>query len=166
MTMDPKSKTVQTVTRGIETIGLGRVITKNDAERLAAAINMIRPDWPVQSLLTLLRGYATRPLRDIGVALAWVALDPDSESPGRLAQDGPWWKAAVADRPAVQQPGSRNDPAHIVLARMASSGHPDCEHGEARGPAYCGICRNDAGLVANRGIRYTENGHHAEETDA
>jgi hypothetical protein len=47
------------------------MIEKPDAERIAAAVNNLRPDWPVGSLMTLLGNQKIRyrPYRDIAVAL-------------------------------------------------------------------------------------------------
>src|ERR1035437_6134649 len=68
--------------------------TENQLERLAAMANAIRPEWPVKSLITLLaRDHATRPYRDLAVALAWIATDAQTKTPARLAEAGPWWTA-------------------------------------------------------------------------
>lgn len=65
-----------------------------ELERLAAMGNALRPEWPVKSLLTHLRNHhATRAYRDLAVALAWVATDPATLTPARLAESGPWWRA-------------------------------------------------------------------------
>jgi hypothetical protein len=68
--------------------------TENQIERLAAMANAIRPEWPIRSLLTILtRDHATRPYRDLAVALAWIATDAKTKTPARLAEAGPWWTA-------------------------------------------------------------------------
>ncbi len=68
--------------------------TSNEIQRLAAAANALRPEWPVSSLITLLSTkQATRPYRDLAVALAWVATDATSKTPARLSEAGPWWSA-------------------------------------------------------------------------
>jgi hypothetical protein len=68
----------------------------NEAMRIAAATNQLRPDWPVASLVTLLARpeLANRPRRDVAVALTWVACDAESKTPARVLEAGPWWKAA------------------------------------------------------------------------
>ena len=80
----------------------------HEAERIANAINVLRPDWPVASLRTLLgRPELTRrPRRDVLVALAWVAAEPESQKPYRVLESGPWWAAAAAEhaRPATEAP--------------------------------------------------------------
>lgn len=72
----------------------------NDLEiaRIAGAVSTLRPDWPTQSLITLLRTkLANRPRRDVAVALVWVACDSDTLTPARVLEAGPWWKATSAD---------------------------------------------------------------------
>lgn len=68
------------------------------ADRIAAAVNMLRPDWPTRSIRKLLDRptLAGRPLRDVAVALTWVACDPGSATPARVTTAGPWWTAAAA----------------------------------------------------------------------
>lgn len=63
-----------------------------EAARLAAAAHALRPDWPAQSTMTLLHQIAAWPLRDAAVQLAWLACDPETETPARILQDGPWRK--------------------------------------------------------------------------
>jgi hypothetical protein len=71
--------------------------TKNELARLAAAVAILRPDWNPRSLQTLLeRDHALRPLRDLAVALVWIATDPDTKTPARLSEHGPWWVATSA----------------------------------------------------------------------
>lgn len=72
-----------------------------EIEKIAAAINILRPDWPTRSLITLLKRpqLAGRPRRDVLVALAWVASEPNTANPGRVLEAGPWWKAAAAGEP-------------------------------------------------------------------
>ena len=71
---------------------------ETERQRIAAAINQMRPDWPIKSLLTLLDGkqLANRPRRDVAVALAWIAADMDTKTPARVLEDGPWWRATTA----------------------------------------------------------------------
>lgn len=67
--------------------------TETEIERLAAATNQLRPDWPVQSLRTHLRTHhANRAYRDLAVALAYIATDPTTLTPARLKEPGPWWR--------------------------------------------------------------------------
>lgn len=72
-----------------------------EAERIAAAINLLRPDWPLKQLQTLLADerITHRPRRDALVALAWVACETNSASPYRVLESGPWWRAVAVDEP-------------------------------------------------------------------
>lgn len=73
------------------------MLSQVEAHRLAAAVNQLRPDWPLASLSTWIRNHLTeRAYRDAAVALTWVACDPQTSSPGRVLEAGPWWKATQA----------------------------------------------------------------------
>lgn len=76
-------------------------MTKTEATRLAAAVAVLRPDWPEPSLRTFIGQHlAHRAYRDVSVALAWVATDPDTHTPARVLEAGPWWQASrTADVP-------------------------------------------------------------------
>lgn len=52
---------------------------------------MVRPDWLVASLVNLLHEFRAKPVRDVHLALLWIAYDPATKTPGRLREDGPWW---------------------------------------------------------------------------
>lgn len=86
----------------------------NDAEvkRLAHAINELRPSWPISSLTTFIsRSLSNRNYRDAAVALVYVALDADgagnyvTETPRRVLEAGPWWKAAEINQTHIR-PGA------------------------------------------------------------
>ena len=81
----------------------------HEAQRIAAAMHAARPDWPASSLLTLIRKkLINRPRRDVLVALAWVASEPNSATPARVLEAGPWWRAAGMEgatwRPEAWEP--------------------------------------------------------------
>lgn len=68
--------------------------TETETARLAAAVNLLRPDWPAASIATVIRTHqGHRTLHDIAVALTWVATDPASQTPARVNEQGPWWSA-------------------------------------------------------------------------
>jgi hypothetical protein len=68
--------------------------TPIELARIAAAVNLLRPDWPISSVQTLLENHhSSRPFHDLAVAAVWVATDPDSKTPARLTEAGPWWAA-------------------------------------------------------------------------
>lgn len=76
-------------------------MNENDISRIAAAISDLRPDWPAASLRTLLKSpeLKNRPRRDVAVALAWVACESETQTPKRVLESGPWWRAASVEIP-------------------------------------------------------------------
>ncbi len=74
-------------------------MTPNEQQRLAAAIAILRPDWHTESLRTFLtRGLISiRPYQDAATALAYVATDPQSKTPARVNEPGPWWHIGNTD---------------------------------------------------------------------
>lgn len=91
--------------------------TPTETARIAAAISMLRPDWPTASLTTLITTrHAHRPARDLAVALAYVALDADTRTPARINEAGPWWwhgGARWTEGPADRRPCSRCRRVHL-----------------------------------------------------
>lgn len=84
-------------------------MNEHEAARIAASIHQLRPDWPVASLNTLIaKNLIERPRRDVAVALAWVACEPQSLTPARVLEAGPWWQAVAAD--AITQPAAGRPP--------------------------------------------------------
>lgn len=80
-----------------------------EVKRLAHALNELRPSWPVSSLVTFIsRNLSNRNYRDAAVALVYVALDADgagnyvTETPKRVLEMGPWWKAAEINQTNVR----------------------------------------------------------------
>lgn len=65
-----------------------------EIDRLAHAIAVLRPDWPVGSLRAFMTSnLATRPYLDAAVVMSWVACDPKTRTPKRVLESGPWWEA-------------------------------------------------------------------------
>jgi hypothetical protein len=135
-------------------------MTKTEAERLAAAIHELRPDWPVASLVTYLAGtHAHRAYRDIAVALAYVATDPATRTPKRIEGAGPWWQVAP-------EPNRTPEPPPIDQL---------CDHGRDRDLCGCGTraaAENDWSEISKRGAAAARAHiaraipHHAEEATA
>lgn len=75
------------------------MLTEYEVERLALCANALRPDWPVNSLRTLLSlpAFGNKSRRDIAVALTWVACESKTKTPARVLEAGPWWKAAAVE---------------------------------------------------------------------
>lgn len=119
-------------------------MTKVELARLAGALHVLRPDWPADSLQTFLGQFLHRPLRDVAVAMVWVTTDPDTRSPGRVLEAGPWWSASrttdaphvVNDCPRHPETGLRLDP---VTGRTSCAGcHVDAH-------------ADDTGTIRDRG---------------
>lgn len=109
-----------------------------ETERLAASINALRPDWPVASLSTFIAGQlANRAYRDAALALAWVATDPDTRTPARVLEAGPWWNTT---RTATTDP----DPYGVPSADRCPY-HPDQTKGA------CPRCAQHARTIATPG---------------
>lgn len=73
-------------------------MNEHEAQKIAAAMHVVRPDWPASSVLTLIRkNLINRPRRDVFVALAWIASETNTATPARVLEQGPWWKAAGVD---------------------------------------------------------------------
>ena len=74
-------------------------MNENEIDRIAAMGNVLRPDWPLASLRTLLTKHElkVRPRRDVAVALAWIACESATKTPARILEAGPWWIAANAE---------------------------------------------------------------------
>ncbi len=102
-------------------------MTPHDTERLAAALNVLRPDWPTRQLETLLADPRLnhRPLRDVTVALAWVACETRSASPYRVLEQGPWWRAVAVDKDDQATPNQVWVDDHL-RCRTCTLPEPDC----------------------------------------
>lgn len=91
-------------------------MNEHEITRIAAAMNQLRPDWPLKQLGTLLRDdrMVTRPRRDVTVALSWVACEAGTSSPYRVLENGPWWKAAGIEGAATnREPFDQTTFCHI-----------------------------------------------------
>lgn len=110
----------------------------HEAQRIAASMHQLRPDWPASSLLTLIRkSLMDRPRRDVTVALAWVACEANSHTPARVLETGPWWRAAGIEGGTTKR--EQVDPDHRCTVcsqheenALHPSDHPySAPHGKA-----------------------------------
>lgn len=101
----------------------------NEQARLAAAVAILRPDWPQDSLRTFVARddqlLARRPYQDAAVALVFVALDPATKTPARVNEPGPWWHLGRAER----------EPTRGVQCPRCLVSHMPTEEHECRTPA-------------------------------
>lgn len=68
------------------------MMTRAEARVIAESAALVRPDWLVTSLVSLLAEFRAKDARDVHLALLWVAYDPKTRTPARLREDGPWWR--------------------------------------------------------------------------
>src|SRR5690242_228869 len=113
-------------------------MTKTEAERLAAMSHALRPDWPISSLMTALATHRAKAYRDVAVALAWIATDPLTQTPGRLNENGPWWRATQAGEPT------------FTTRNLRCTEHPEEPAGR------CGECEREAAVVVDYQSRVRE----------
>lgn len=104
------------------------MLDQTQVERLASAAHALRPDWPVKSLCTYLASeHTARAYRDVAIALVWVAADPESRTPRRMSEHGPWWVAAYRASGEIAQP--------LHFDRCPEPGHT------SYAAHNCGACR-------------------------
>lgn len=113
----------------------------HEAQRIAASVHALRPDWPTSSLLTLIRkNLIDRPRRDVAVALTWVACETTTHTPARVLEQGPWWRAAAVDgaQTGVTRKYDESDTCSVcsyseaVCQRYWPDDHPFVSVAEAR----------------------------------
>lgn len=75
---------------------------KNEAERIAAVVNLVRPEWRTGLIMTVLgdERIINRTYADVMVAFVAMAVDPTSKKPGRIHEPGRWWLTVSAAAPA------------------------------------------------------------------
>jgi hypothetical protein len=107
---------------------------RDEIQRIAAAMNALRPDWRITSLVTFLTAHhATRPYRDLAIAAVSVATDPKTTTPNLLNEHGAWWVAAQT----VRGETARSTAPAPGTPRCPEPGH---EHELA---SNCRICISD-----------------------
>jgi hypothetical protein len=108
-------------------------MNEHEIDRIAAAMNQLRPDWPVKSLRTLLTRpeLASRARRDVTVALAWVACESGTSSPARVIEAGPWWRAAGIEGTLTNRHPKPADACH----RCGREYGPNCCDNPTQRPA-------------------------------
>lgn len=91
------------------------MLTRQEAERIAASGSALRPAWSQEQILAVLGDQRIRVHRtpgDTAAALARLALDPDTRQPTRLLEAGPWWTTNSADRGPVYRKPEPDDCHH------------------------------------------------------
>lgn len=100
------------------------MLTTGEIDRIAAAANALRPDWPVKSLRTLIADkLAHRTRRDVALALTWVACDSTTVTPARVLESGPWWFGFAQEVRVPRNPKPDEEcPEHIGQFQHSCSG--------------------------------------------
>lgn len=108
-----------------------------EAEQVASALTMIRPDWLRSSLVTLMGNLPPRlrqrPARDVMLALVWLAFDPQQVTPRLLREDGPWWNLARMAGPGTQ-PATES-----LIVTHCTHGEPGSDCGECYPRTHHGV---------------------------
>lgn len=109
-------------------------MTRDEAQRIAGAISIIRPDWLASSLQTVLgklpAHLRARPARDVHLALAWLAHDPEQRTPRLLSESGPWWQLTAQPGAAPtlrtwRDPYADTTPADPEIIRAIRAGRKE-----------------------------------------
>jgi hypothetical protein len=78
-------------------------MTPQELDRCATVAALLRPEWPLGSLKTWFvkfsAKHAHRAYIDTLHAIVACYLDPATTTPARLAENGPWWRAAPNAQP-------------------------------------------------------------------
>lgn len=107
-------------------MGLVQMLDDNDVHRLAAMAFALRPDWPLRSCTTFIGENLTgRAFRDVAVALAYIATEPNTATPKRVLEAGPWWRATQAQGNTMRPP--HRDEACATCGRAGDSHADDHE---------------------------------------
>jgi hypothetical protein len=106
-------------------------MTPVEAARIAAAAAILRPSWHSQSVKAAITDphhlTVERPAQDVAAAIAWLALDPDTNTPGRIHAAGPWWPVL---RPEALDPVVAPTPAEHRRRRPDASARA-CPHAQS-----------------------------------
>ncbi|VXC07640.1 hypothetical protein [Aeromicrobium sp. 9AM] len=80
-------------------------MNKTEAQRIAAVVNLLRPEWSTGLLMKVLGDdrMIRRPYADALIALTACAVDSTTKQPGRVHENGTWWAAVSAANPKGPQ---------------------------------------------------------------
>lgn len=106
------------------------LLTEHQARALAFLLNQMRPDWPVQSLLTLFGKHREVPsLGAVMIAATTKALDPSCKTPAPIFTTGPHWPAEHRDQlprgPRCTTHPTFNQPCPCCRADSIAEKKPD-----------------------------------------
>lgn len=106
-------------------------MNQNEAQRIAAAINILRPEWSTKLLMMVLgdERMIRRPYADALIALTVCALDNNTIKPGRVHELGPWWAvASAASRTGSSRSYITPKPGVCAICDREKSQHDGADH--------------------------------------
>jgi hypothetical protein len=139
------------------------MINDLQADRIAAAVNAVRPEWPLASIKTLIvRDLSGWPWLDLLVGLVYVAGERNadgswtSRTPGRVKEQGPWRTVGVSylDDQARREKDARDAEARRKAIELRRREVEACALCDADGRLTSGVvCAHDPALpdAAHRG---------------
>jgi hypothetical protein len=117
-------------------------MNQQQAEVIAGAVAIIRPDWLQSSMVKMLAKQRHRPARQVALALVSMAYDPAVKTPGLLNTDGAkeHWAVGQIGEPTVApyydrtpvpaEPHPITDPDMIRRIRLAAKADTTQPEGE------------------------------------
>ena len=97
-------------------------MNRPEAEVIAAAVAIIRPEWYQTSLLKMLGKIQHRPARQVALALVSLAYDPEVQSPGLLLHEGPHWAVGHIGEATYTPPAAGEEQCRIHGQRQPCGG--------------------------------------------
>lgn len=129
------------------------MITRTEAERIAQSIHVVRRDWPVASIVTLIgNDLAHWSLLDVYTGLAHVAIEQNldgswvTHTPARVKENGPWHNRgsmhADAERAREREQREYTERKTAISARAQAI--DDCARCDDRGYLGGYVCQHQA----------------------
>jgi hypothetical protein len=117
------------------------MITDLEADRIAAAVHAVRPDWPLPSLKTFIaHELAAWAWLDALVGLTYVAGERNldgtwtSRTPARVKEQGPWRHVGMLQPPAPRLPPHVPEPrSEVDASKWANVARANIRHYQPAG---------------------------------
>lgn len=124
------------------------MITRHEAERIAAAVHALRPEWPTQQVMTLCGELMSWPALDLGVGLTYVALDPASKTPYRVKEQGPWRLVGVNVSAEAAEKAAREREERLAAIKARNRAIRLCDTCDDRGYLGAVVCDHETEQAA------------------
>lgn len=105
------------------------MLSKEEAQKIAAVANVLRPDWSIAQVMGVLGKEdirVRRTYRDTAIAMAALACDATTRQPTRLLESGPWWEVTAPAKPTVSYP--EVIPGNCILCGIRRGDHRGTDH--------------------------------------